>query len=304
MNKKEIKALTYGASIGAIYAILLIILRYSTPNDSLVSFIIPIPLAIYAYKYSLKDGLIALIAYTILSILITGDLIKSFLVSLPNLTIGLLLAVLIKNTNKKLAYLIVYLVTLILDVISTILIAKYYGFEIITDLDYMINFVTSFTNMSQSSAKELIYIIYPSVFTLYALVKTMFLVMFFKILSKRLKVIDETKSNHDFTFSPKIGVLAISILVITLISLIIMNSVNNLTVKVIFSIIFSIYVIVGMYVFFQGTIFLSIMIGPKYKIIKYILPILTIILFPITYIIGIVANFIIKKGKNKRTNLC
>ena len=101
MNKKEIKALTYGASIGAIYAILLIILRYSTPNDSLVSFIIPIPLAIYAYKYSLKDGLIALIAYTILSILITGDLIKSFLVSLPNLTIGLLLAVLIKNTNKS-----------------------------------------------------------------------------------------------------------------------------------------------------------------------------------------------------------
>ena len=68
--KKNLRYITDGALIVAIYAIFLLVCRFfSNGLEESVYFILPIPLIIYGSKYNLKDSLIVLLATIGLSFL-------------------------------------------------------------------------------------------------------------------------------------------------------------------------------------------------------------------------------------------
>ena len=69
--KKNLRYITDGALIVAIYAIFLLVCRFfSNGLEESVYFILPIPLIIYGSKYNLKDSLIVLLATIGLSFLL------------------------------------------------------------------------------------------------------------------------------------------------------------------------------------------------------------------------------------------
>ena len=62
--KKNLRYITDGALIVAIYAIFLLVCRFfSNGLEESVYFILPIPLIVYGSKYNLKDSLIVYYIY-------------------------------------------------------------------------------------------------------------------------------------------------------------------------------------------------------------------------------------------------
>ena len=69
MKKTEIRALTYGAMIAAIYVVLLLIFQSILQPDSIVIYLLPVPIAVYTYKYGIKYGVLVSIVTTFASFL-------------------------------------------------------------------------------------------------------------------------------------------------------------------------------------------------------------------------------------------
>ena len=59
MNKNRVKVITDGAIIVAIYLVVLIFSRFfGGILEEFIYFLLPIPLCIYGYKYSIKETII------------------------------------------------------------------------------------------------------------------------------------------------------------------------------------------------------------------------------------------------------
>lgn len=279
---KNTKDLTIGAMFGAIYGIILILIRYLfTSSDSLIYYFLPLPLAIFTYWRGYKNGLILTIVLTILSFLIC-DPIRVLMLIIPNLLIGFIFGLLNKK-GKGLLLIITFIVSLLANFLSV------YAFEIITGISYLTSTVEEmkflldvFPNVDVDLVHNLVMIILPIVLILDAILKTILLYLVFMIICKRLKL-DFEKMGLKITFSW----LVIILYLIGLIGVIIYFNVDSLRNNSISGIcILTIFFIINMYLMFLNAIGVKINLGSKNKK-TFLIVLLSTIIFPIGVIFGI-----------------
>ena len=77
---KKTNDLTLGAMFGAIYGVLLLLIRYLFPStDSFIYYLIPLPIAIYTFWRGWRSGLVLLVVLILLGFLIfIGNMIPFF----------------------------------------------------------------------------------------------------------------------------------------------------------------------------------------------------------------------------------
>lgn len=298
MRNEQIKALTYGAVLGAIYALLVLLMRAEGGVSGFFNYLIPIPLAIYTNKYKTKNGLIALFTYSLLSFLII-DVYKVVLFCIPNLILGFLIPTLIKKLNPKLAYVSLFLCCFVLEFATYIGYAKLRGIDILVEMELFINMMVKYGGVSLNKAKQMVYLIYPSTYVMISIVKILFVIVFYRVLSKRLHLTDDCTKPLSLTFNKYIGIVGILFTVLSGISTYLVLQYDNLAVSILFSITFTLYVVMIIYLFYQGVLFISTLLKIKNTIIRVLFSLLTIFLFPITIIAGIISNFILGNKQRK-----
>ena len=103
MNNKQIKHITDGSIIVAIYLSLVLISKlFGGLLEQYLYFVVPIPLAIYGHKYNFKKSCVVAVATTIISFILISPF-TALLYVMPYLIIGLVLPLIIK---KQLNYII------------------------------------------------------------------------------------------------------------------------------------------------------------------------------------------------------
>ena len=299
MRNEQIKALTYGAVLGAIYALLVLLMRAEGGVSCFFNYLIPIPIAIYTNKYKTKNGLIALFTYTLLSFLII-DVYKSLFFCIPNLILGFLIPTLSKKLNPKLSYGLLFLCCFILEFASYVGYAKLKGLDILAEMEIFINMMVKYADVSVEKAKKMIYLTYPATYAMIAIVKILFVIIFYRLLSKRLKLSDDYNKPINLTFNKWIGISGIIGFIISTIAVYLILIYDSLIFSILFVLIFTIYIVLMFYNFYQGILFVSMFFKLKNTLIRLLFTLLSMILFPITIIVGIVSNFILEnKAKRK-----
>lgn len=188
---KNNKDLTIGAMFGAIYGILLFLVRYLLPStDSIIYYFIPLPIAIYTYWRGFKNGFVLFAVISMLSFLIT-DPFRTLLLLMPNYLLGLIFG-LLKGKKIPCTILITFVIATIINFLSI------YAFELITGVSYLestiieMNFLKDFfSNVNGDFFSKIILISIIIVFTLDALVKTFLLNILLIFMLNRLNIFNK-----------------------------------------------------------------------------------------------------------------
>lgn len=298
MNKFDTKALTTGAMFAAIYGLLVLLTRYFlTSSDSLLYYIFPLPLALYAYKYNLKSSIITFIVIILISF-IFGNPIYVLLLMLPNYLIGLSFGLLERKiTNKKINYIIIFILCFIADIFSV------FAYELITsvsyfsDIDPLLKIFDGF--IDTDFLKQTIKLLLISVLIIDSLFKTIILYMLFYLIGKRIKMVDKIDTSLiKISFNPFIDL--IFVLAVIFMSIILKIGYENFGIiyQSLFVVFITIITLLMLYMMYQWIFYLSLYCLYHSKRKLYIfLAILSVILFPISAFIGFILNIVYYKKK-------
>ena len=142
MKAKQIRKITDGSIIVAIYGLIFLVSRFLGGQlEYNLSFLMPIPLAIFAFKYDLKNSIVPFVANIVISFLLNINPLNVLVFNIPYLLIGSLLGGLLLKKELKPIYsiLILTLITSITEVLGSIALASFLGFEnIFIDIQNMI----------------------------------------------------------------------------------------------------------------------------------------------------------------------
>ncbi len=283
---KKTQDLTIGAMFGAIYGVLLLLVRYLFPStDSMIYYVLPLPLALYTYWKGSRNGFLLFLVSIALGFLIC-DPYRALMLLAPNFLIGFIFG-LLKNKSQILSIISVFLSSLIANFLSV------YAFELIsgvpyveymfTDMEFVFEIAPSIT---ADMISKLMLIILPIVLIVDALVKAIFLYLLFMIVAKRLKL-EFAPLELKLSFSYWVVIVYLFSLVATMLYLAngMIDSKDMNELLGIF--ILSIYFILTFYMLYLGIIGLklySIEVGKKLTVFM----IVSIIIFPIGIILGLI----------------
>ena len=132
MKAKQIRKITDGSIIVAIYGLIFFISRFLGGQlEYNLSFLMPIPLAIFAFKYDLKNSIVPFVASIVISFLLSINPLNVLVFNIPYLFIGSLLGGLLLKKELKPIYSIL--------ILGSIALASFLGFEnIFLDIQNMI----------------------------------------------------------------------------------------------------------------------------------------------------------------------
>ena len=84
MKAKQIRKITDASVIVALYGVIFLLSRFLGGDlEYSISFLMPIPLAMYAYKYDFKTSIIPLVAGTVVSFLLSGFILNKKETTVP-----------------------------------------------------------------------------------------------------------------------------------------------------------------------------------------------------------------------------
>ena len=132
MKAKNIRKITDASVIVALYGVIFLLSRFLGGDlEYSISFLMPLPLAMYAYKYDFKTSIIPLVAGTVVSFLLSINPLNVLIVVLPYLFIGCILGgVLIKKEIKAVYSILIITVMLsVFEVLASVILANALGFE-------------------------------------------------------------------------------------------------------------------------------------------------------------------------------
>ena len=288
------KAITEGAVFVAIYTVIVLFTKYLFVTvDSLVYYVAPLPIAIYAARNEIKLSIITFLA-TIALAFIFGNPIYVLVLHIPNLIVGLAFGLFEKTRTRNILQL---LITFILCFIANIL--SVYLFEQVTKIGYFDDVVTTVANLFKSLnttiITNLVTGIMYAVLVFDAFIKALLLTMLFDILVKRLGLLPKREKRQiQVKYHPAIGVAYIIMSFIFA-----YFTVKNFTLdptaieKIMFIVSSCILAIASLYLLMQLSFFLAMNLKNKKSYV--ILTIAAIICFPISLMFTVVINFIFKK---------
>ncbi len=300
----RIRQITDAAVVVAIYSILLLISRLTgSLLESDLFFIMPLPIAIYAYKYDLKTTLIPFASTSIIAFFLCSNPLNSLVYVLPGLITGSLHGGFLVKTkiNKGLNIIILTILTSISEVLSAIVLSNMLGVENIFDsITYMINALNDIlnkmnisdfnTNLLQSLLQGLI----PSIILIISLMDAVVFYLCFMLFVQRTKL---NKDNFNFTekfnFKGPSYWLGISYIIIAITSIVSISFYVKIQgfLYVLATIIINLYIILSFVFLYYGYKFLILLAriyNKKWLIIVAILSVF--LLLPFVVILGVIDN--------------
>lgn len=298
--KDKIKVITDGAIIAAIYAIVFIISRFvGGLLEEWIYFILPIPITIYGYKYSLKDSLIVVIATVSLSFILLNPLSALFYV-LPTVSLGMFYPLIIKkDKNTMVEILFTTVISLLTNVLSMVIFGYLFNYDIIEDSMSFINVILNFfINLGIDESvinfiKMFFVSLIPSVIILTSLMEGIIVTMITNILLTRLKLRQKALFKQMLTIEtiPTIVGIMYIVLFVLAIGSIICLTIENTMIFVIASTIINILVIYTFFMMYQGFYVIGKYARKTNKMWLYFLAILSLFIAPIIpVIVGLCQN--------------
>ena len=316
MKAKQIRKITDGSIIVAIYGLIFLISRFLGGQlEYNLSFLMPIPLAIFAFKYDLKNSIVPFVASIVISFLLSINPLNVLVFNIPYLFIGSLLGGLLIKKELKPIYsiLILTLITSITEVLGSIALASFLGFEnIFVDIQNMTLEMEKLFGVNTGDfaiIQALMEGLIPSIIIIISLMNSLVTYLLFVILVKRIfKYNFSSKVLSFFSLNnliPKwISCLYILICISSFILLPLFFESEG-ALRVLIVILVNLTFIVGAIYIYFGIRVASLFIKLKNKKPLLILEFVLLIAFPIFFVIvGLVDNFISLQTKlyNKSIN--
>ncbi len=258
MKNNKVKLITDGSIIVAIYLVFLLIVRLGGSLLDSIFFILPLPLCVYGYKYSIKESLIVSVALLIASLILI-DPFSALLYIIPSTIIGLIYPLILK---KKFKYIYEVVIISILFLIATLLNSVIFGYlfnyDIIEDTKSIVTFLSSiFSHLSLTYIEAILVSIIPSTLILSSILEAILLSIIFRLLISKINKLKISFSYQtSFETMPKIiGYIYIVILILMIFSIKKIPSKDNLF--VLYSIILNIGVIYSFFIIYQGMYLIS-----------------------------------------------
>lgn len=300
----KIRQITDAAVVAAIYAIFLLISRLTgSLLESDLFFIMPLPIAIYAFKYDLKTTLIPFVSTIIFAFFLCSNPLNALVYVLPGLITGTLHGGFLAKTkiNKLLNIFILTILTSITEVLSAVVLSSMLGVENIFDsIAYMINFLNDMlTKMNISSfntslLQSLLQGLIPSIILIISLMDAVVFYLCFMLFVQRTKINKENFNFADkFNFkgpSPILGICYILIVIISIFSISFYTKMQGFL-YVLATIFINLFIILSFVFLYYGYKFLILMAriyNKKWLIIVAILSVF--ILSPFVVILGVIDN--------------
>lgn len=187
MNKTN--KITYGATLGAISIVLIVLAHYLSSPDSILYFIASIPIAIYAIKFNFIDSLIMGFSLFIV-MFITTNFISSILIGIPIITIGVTLGTFKrKELNIYLGIIISITVSLLFDCLVTYTFSNLFGVDFVNEIKEIYNVIFTSFGLSVELAYKWALISIPLVLFIFSVTKVIFINVLFSFISKKLNIL-------------------------------------------------------------------------------------------------------------------
>ena len=316
MKAKQIRKITDGSIIVAIYGLIFLISRFLGGQlEYNLSFLMPIPLAIFAFKYDLKNSIVPFVASIVISFLLSINPLNVLVFNIPYLFIGSLLGgLLIKKEFKPInSILILTLITSITEVLGSIALASFLGFEnIFVDIQNMTLEMEKLFGVNTGDfaiIQALMEGLIPSIIIIISLMNSLVTYLLFVILVKRIfKYNFSSKVLSFFSLNnliPKWISCLYILICISSFSLLPLFFESEGALRVLIVILVNLTFIVGAIYIYFGIRVASLFIKLKNKKSLLILEFVLLIAFPIFFVIvGLVDNFISLQTKlyNKSIN--
>lgn len=295
-TNKTIKAITEGGIFAAVYALLAIISRYLlTGTDSMLYYFTPLPMSIYVVRNKPTYSIAVLAASIALSFLFANPLV-ALMVIMPNIIVGFVLGLLEKFSKIKiLNYLLIFILCYTVSLIS---IAAY---EIINGIDYwedivkLLNTITGYFDYSNESLiKSIVDIATSATILVDSIIKTAMLYLVLSIIIIRLKLVPNysIKIKLPLKFSYKISLGYIFVFTLLLITSWFYVSNAIVLFEILMSILLTIIFIYSIYLTYQTIFFIQFRFKNIKKGLFILIIIFSIILLPISTMLGLILNFI------------
>lgn len=258
MKNNKVKLVTDGSIIVAIYLIFLLIVRLGGSLLDSIFFIVPLPLCVYGYKYSLKESLIVSVALLISSLILI-DPFSALLYIIPSTTIGLIYPLILK---KKLKYIYEVVIISILFLVTTLLNSVIFGYlfnyDIIEDTKSIVTFLSSiFSHLSFYYIEAILVSVIPSTLILSSILEAVLLSILFRLLISKINKL-KISFSYQTTFEtmPKIiGYIYVVTFILMIYSIKKIPSKDNLF--ILYSVILNIGVIYSFFIIYQGMYLIS-----------------------------------------------
>lgn len=299
MKHQEIKLITDGAIIVAIYAVFLLCSRFfSGFLEEFLYFIIPLPLTIYGYKYHFKNSIIVSIATSLLSFIVINPLSTIFYV-IPTLVIGIIYSELLKRNSKTLVEFIFLIVSfLIISLLTMVFFGYLFNYDIIEDTKVLAEQIINLFTLLGIKEERLVFIksliisLIPCIILLTSIMESILLMIISKIMlyKMNLKNSISLKIRFSMSFMPQIiGYIYIIFFILMAFAFTQIPLENNL--YILYSIIANIGIVFSFLMIYQGLFFLLEYSKIKQNKVYYILGIICVFIFPILVIfIGLLQN--------------
>ena len=295
-TNKTIKAITEGGIFAAVYALLAIISRYLlTGTDSMLYYFTPLPMSIYVVRNKPTYSIAVLAASIALSFLFANPLV-ALMVIMPNIIVGFVLGLLEKFSKIKiLNYLLIFILCYTVSLIS---IAAY---EIINGINYwedivkLLNTITGyFDYTNESLIKSIVDIATSATILVDSIIKTAMLYLVLSIIIIRLKLVPNysIKIKLPLKFSYKISLGYIFVFTLLLITSWFYVSNAIVLFEILMSILLTIIFIYSIYLTYQTIFFIQFRFKNIKKGLFILIIIFSIILLPISTMLGLILNFI------------
>lgn len=303
MKGKQIRQITDGSIIVAIYGIIFLLSRFTGGQlEYSFSFLMPLPIAIYGYKYNFKKAMVPFVASVILSVFLSPNPFNSILIIMPLVFSGVLLgSVLIKKNIKPIyAIIIMGLLSSVVEVLSTIAFSHILGMEnIFSDISNMIKEIESIIGINSGDfvvIQALMEGLIPSIILIISLMSALTTYLIFVILIKRIFKEELNKKILQFfsvdNMIPKFFTFIYCLVAITSIFSLLYFRYSEGILRVLFIVIINFTLIVGAVYLYFGLRVVALYIKMKKMNALIVLEFMLIIIFPIFFvIIGILDNF-------------
>jgi len=308
MRNNNVKNLTYGASISAIYIVLIIIARAfgQLYVDSPLTVILPIPIALYTYKYGFKFGLIVSFV-TSLSTLFVDPTMGLVLVSTATFS-GAFFGYLERKLKSTLFKgLLLFVVFVLVDLLVTYVAFKILGYDLIKDTKEMAKSTIVFLNsvlynyqVNEVLFTNLLVGLIPLVVVLSDAIRTVFTMFFFDLLSLRLKFKTYAVGFEKLylKLNPIHSILFLIVFFINNYLFSTLLTKSSVFLMVVFNLTLFIAIIYSFLIIIQTNNFLvfKLKIGTKSSRMLFVL--LSVFVFPLIIIIGLIINITEFKKNN------
>lgn len=259
MKTNNVRKITDGSIIIAIYLIFLLCNKMiGGLIEQSLFFLIPLPLCIYGYKYSLKENLITSFAVIIASFIII-DPFSTLMYVLPCIIIGLIYPLILK---RKIKYLLeITLITiffLISELLTSVIFGYIFNYDIIEDTKTLITIISNLFPITTTAFLESIIIsLIPLTLFLISVLEAILLSLLLRMILIHLKYIP--KSFKLFisteTLPKSIGFIYLLMIPLMIVSLQQIPYKNSLF--ILYSIILNIGIVYSFFIIYQGMYLIS-----------------------------------------------